>query len=360
MLENHIKLFEFLDKVLGKISLRLVLKDTKNNIIRLNDKALLGTGLAYDEIIGKNCDDLFGDTGKNLYLDDLKIIETKLPILDHTEKLVMGDVEQWVKTDKLPFFDKSGEVVAILVIAQDITKQMQSEIDNHKLRSYANIGINAAEIVHNLKNPLAVAVYNTRKLKKQNIDQATKDLVSKIERAHQDLLEIVSNILNSSKKTNLEVVPTDLRNCIYKSVERVEQSKDRDIREYLAVEIEDDCLVAIDEINLCQIFNNLLSNAVEELGDRPNKVIKIRSKVIGRSVIVKIEDNGGGISKEYIQKIFETGFSTKEYDLAKNVGTGLGLSFVKRMLELYDGGIEVDSSEEGTSFSLFLPIVHKT
>jgi histidine kinase len=112
-----------------------------------------------------------------------------------------------------------------------------------------------------------------------------------------------------------------------------------------------------DETQINSIFSNLLLNAKDALVERDiqDKEIKVIVEKIDqmedKQVIVKVKDNGSGIPEDVQSEIFEPFYSTKP-----SSGTGLGLSVVKRLVEVYGGRIEFESRvNEGTTFTIKLP-----
>ncbi|MFO8022370.1 MAG: ATP-binding protein [Perlabentimonas sp.] len=104
------------------------------------------------------------------------------------------------------------------------------------------------------------------------------------------------------------------------------------------------------------IFNNLISNAVKYNKEGGKVQCKIAN--LGSEVLIVVSDTGVGIAQEDQSKLFQE-FSRIKTSKTKDIsGSGLGLSIVKRIVDLYKGRIEVDSKpNEGTSFSVYLPIL---
>ena len=118
-------------------------------------------------------------------------------------------------------------------------------------------------------------------------------------------------------------------------------------------------VMSADEIHLNSIFSNLIKNARDALieQDSGSKEIRVLVEEVdeeGKKYIrIKMQDNGPGIPKDHLNEIFEPFFSTKPTS-----GTGLGLGIVKRLVQMYDGDIKVESKEnEGTSINLKLQLV---
>jgi two-component system, sensor histidine kinase and response regulator len=104
------------------------------------------------------------------------------------------------------------------------------------------------------------------------------------------------------------------------------------------------------------VFNNLISNAIKY--NCEGGVVECRIANIGSELIIVISDTGVGIDDEDLPKLFQE-FSRIKTPKTKEVsGSGLGLSIVKRIVDMYNGRIEVDSKVgEGTTFSVYLPIM---
>lgn len=111
-----------------------------------------------------------------------------------------------------------------------------------------------------------------------------------------------------------------------------------------------------DPLRLKIIINNLLSNAIKYADFAKEKpTISIKTYAAGNDLIIQIEDNGIGINKQYLNRIFEMFFVTN-----KNKGTGLGLYIVKEAIENLNGNIVVESKiNVGTKFIVTIPIQNK-
>ena len=100
-----------------------------------------------------------------------------------------------------------------------------------------------------------------------------------------------------------------------------------------------------------QIFLNIIHNAVQSMNGKGK--LTISSNQDNGNIVARIEDTGQGISPEHLSKIFDPFFTTKD----QGEGTGLGLNIVHRMVEKYDGHIEVVSKvHKGTTFTITFPV----
>lgn len=109
-----------------------------------------------------------------------------------------------------------------------------------------------------------------------------------------------------------------------------------------------------DEIHLTNVFYNLLDNALKYSIDKP--IITITSKSSGNGLTIKINDNGIGMSNDNKKHIFEKFYRVPTGNVHNVKGFGLGLSYVKKIIDEHHGKIAVDSEiKKGTEFTIFLP-----
>ncbi|MBF0489565.1 MAG: response regulator [Candidatus Omnitrophica bacterium] len=117
-------------------------------------------------------------------------------------------------------------------------------------------------------------------------------------------------------------------------------------------------MITGDSVRLEQVFLNIITNARQamEAANKPSKTIEIKSYLDPdrKNIVVEFKDNGPGVPCEIQDKIFEAFFTTKE----PGIGTGLGLSFAKKIIEEHGGQIEVESQPgEWTTFRLTFPAI---
>ncbi|MGE0999737.1 ATP-binding protein, partial [Bacillus sp. Gnz1/3] len=115
----------------------------------------------------------------------------------------------------------------------------------------------------------------------------------------------------------------------------------------------DDILVHIDRHELVQVFLNLFQNAVDAQGEKKLS-IQITSYRLDNFVRITFTDNGTGIPPAIQEYIFDPFFSTKDS------GTGLGLSVTKKIIQNHNGTLKMTSNEDGTTFTISIPILPKT
>lgn len=223
------------------------------------------------------------------------------------------------------------------------------------------LGQLTATIAHELRNPLGAvrtsAFLIERKIKGKELGFETQ--LARINNGVSRCDDIITQLLDFSRTKPLASRPADLDHWLAKIIE--EEAKQLPS----AVSIECDLnlqeqLVPFDPSRLQRAIINLLSNASEALvgkGDDPsrfanaNPIIKISTEVNNGFAVLRIRDNGPGISAENLAKIREPLFTTKSF------GTGLGLPAVEQIASQHHGRLEVSSTlGDGAEFSIFLPL----
>ena len=198
-------------------------------------------------------------------------------------------------------------------------------------------------IAHDLNNLLTVISLNIYAIKESSGSRHEKKL-SNIEKA----LDLSRTMIKSlSSKTNSHKEILQFEDVIFRICDIVSSATDSDIILDFNESIGLPCDSALD---LERVFFNLIWNALEAVKGRDRGFVKISYQLCDGKVAVKIKDNGVGIKTEALDKIFSSGYSTKES------GRGKGLCICREITERSGGTIEVDSVEgEGSEFRVILP-----
>ncbi|MCD6424008.1 MAG: GAF domain-containing protein [Anaerolineales bacterium] len=216
-----------------------------------------------------------------------------------------------------------------------------------------------ATVSHDLRTPLGfIKGYTTTLLREDtNWDVPTyREFLGIIDEEADRLQELIDNLLDSSRlqsgtlQMNLQVVRLDavLRDMI-------QRSQLREIDVNLELEIESQgVIVQADPMRLGQVFDNLINNAIKYA---PRSTVIIRLFVDGDDAVIKVIDDGPGIDKEHLERIFQRFYRVPETRMAVR-GSGLGLYICRQIIIAHDGTIKAESDTgQGTTFYITLPIV---
>ena len=211
----------------------------------------------------------------------------------------------------------------------------------------AAIGEMAAGLAHEIKNPLASLSGSIQLLRDDlRYDPDHARLMQIVLREADRLSSLVTNFLLYARPPAGRVEALELEKVIIDTTELFEKDANNDGRITIIQNIQSDIWISMDPMHLRQILWNLLINASEAINGQG--IIKIGMQTSkNKQAIIKISDNGCGMSREDLNHIFDPFFTTK------SSGTGLGLSIVHRTLEAYDALLDVESEiNKGTTFVL--------
>jgi signal transduction histidine kinase len=228
----------------------------------------------------------------------------------------------------------------------DVEEQLRQ---NEKLSA---LGLLAAEVAHEIRNPLTVMklLYHSLNLKFEAKDPRAKD-VQIIEAKIEHLNKIVEQVLAFARTTEPMPAPVNL-NSLVDELSLLVRHKLANQGVRMIRDLEADLpLVMGDAMQLEQAFLNLILNAAEAMPDGGSLTIKTRS-VAPAHVVVSFKDTGEGMNPEQQQRAFKAILST-----TKAKGTGLGLAIVGRTVETHHGQIRILSRPgRGTTMRITLPV----
>ena len=227
----------------------------------------------------------------------------------------------------------------------DVEEQLRQ---NEKLSA---LGLLAAEVAHEIRNPLTVMklLYHSLNLKFDVLDPRHKD-AKVIESKIEHLNKIVEQILDFARTTEPKFAPVNL-NVLLDELGLLVRHKLANQKVKLAQNLQKNLpLVAGDAPQLEQAFLNLILNAAEAMPDGGTLTLKTFATSTGL-VTVTFKDTGGGMTKEQRTKAFKAVLAT-----TKAKGSGLGLAIVGRIIETHHGRIEIQSRlGRGTTISAAFP-----
>jgi signal transduction histidine kinase len=215
-----------------------------------------------------------------------------------------------------------------------------------------------SNVTHELKTPLtSIRMYaESLMMKRVKSYSGQKKYLSVVVNESERLTRMINNILEFSKmeKARQEYHPVEtslseiLESAIGDMLYWLEKSGFK-----LVKEIDRKINAKVDPEKFYQVYTNLLSNAVKYSGDSRNIFVRLYKN--HGSVVTEIEDEGIGIEKEKLEKIFEEFYRIERHESGNIAGTGLGLTVVKEIVETHGGKVMVESEiGKGSKFSVIL------
>lgn len=261
-----------------------------------------------------------------------------------------------------PIKDDEGRVKQILEVIDDVTENMylRKKLDVtkerlNKLQNMAVIGELTSSIAHEIRNPLNAISTAIGALQYDLILSGDDEKLMNIVKEETNRLDkIIYNYLNLDHNHDLNIIQNDLQKTIEEVVLLLKMDKNvnEDIQILTRFSRRDIPKLKFDKDSIKQVLWNLLINSVQSISS--NGIIEVISEIDNSEVKIIIKDNGKGIPKEDLKKIFQ------RFHSSKSRGLGLGLSIVKRIIEKHDWFIDVESElERGTVFTITIPIESK-
>jgi two-component system, OmpR family, phosphate regulon sensor histidine kinase PhoR len=246
-----------------------------------------------------------------------------------------------------------------LIIVTAFYLTVRTLLQQKKISEIKNDFIN--NMTHEFKTPLAtisLAVDALRNDKVSQDKQKSNYFSSIIKEENKRMNKQVETILQAAlldrNEMELNLFPVHVHEVIKDVVDNFKlQLEDKHGKAEMLLNASNDLLM-IDEVHFTSLISNLIDNAVKYSKDHVN--IKITSHNTNKNFLLRIEDNGIGMNKETQRRIFEKFYRAHTGNVHNVKGFGLGLSYVKTMVDAHDGKIKVDSTiGKGTSFTLEFP-----
>ena len=341
--------------------------DVNGRITFFNEFAQTFFGYSEDEILGKNVVDTIMSQRDSSGHDFMAMIEN---IGRHPQRYTNYESENirrngervWIAWTNKAIYDKDGRMTEILCVGNDVTERKRMEAELLKAQKLESIGVLAGGIAHDFNN-LLTAILGNITLVKMHVgpeDEVFANL-SEAEKASLRARDLTQQLLTFSKggapvkKTASieELLKDSATFALRGSNVRCEFSFTDDLWP-----------VEVDEGQISQVIHNLIINADQAMPE--GGVIKVRAENMtvkaednlplkeGKYIRITIEDQGTGIPKEHLPKIFDPYFTTKQK------GSGLGLAIAYSIVKRHDGYISVESElGVGTTFYIYLPASEK-
>ncbi|WP_460558615.1 sensor histidine kinase [Ferruginibacter profundus] len=335
----------------------------KNNLKKFPfEFAILENSIAGKQLLSDNFYELSLDSARNKNY----VYPLQPPSGSNYENLVAEELlcvivpNQKTIVWKEMFWFIIGAIVFTLIITTAFFITIRTLLKQKKLSEIKSDFIN--NMTHEFKTPLATISLAVDALKNDKVkgnEEKTSYFTNIIKEENKRMNKQVETILQAAlldkqevqlnlKKLSAHDLITLALNNITLQVEEKQGALD------VHLDAEKDMILA-DEVHFTNLINNLLDNAVKY--SKENLAIKLTTENSGNQLKIKIEDNGIGMNKETVNRIFEKFYRAHTGNIHNVKGFGLGLSYVKTMVEAHHGTIKADSVlGKGSTFVVTIPL----
>jgi len=228
-------------------------------------------------------------------------------------------------------------------LKKEVKRKTNELLNKEKL---SVIGELSARIAHDFKNPLSI-IKNSVEIIKRNqkgIDSTKKTHWSQIDRAIYRMSHQVDDVLDFIKNYPIKKKPEKISVILHNALERMVMP------DKIKIKLpKTDATIPCDADKMEVVFLNLIMNSIQAMDNKKGEIYIDLLEEPDDVVLISIKDNGPGIPKKLIPKIFDPLFTTRQ------IGTGLGLSSCKNIIEKHGGSIDVSSTrKKGASFLIRL------
>lgn len=288
-----------------------------------------------------------GSPSENLASDEMLIV-------------VIPDIDNIVFKDIRPRIAMAILFTLVIITAFYLT--IHTMLRQKKLSEIRNDFIN--NMTHEFKTPIATISLAVDALKNERVQKDTQKLSyfsgiikEENQRMNRQVETILKSALMDRQEVQLNLKPLHVHQIIQDVADNFMlrlQEKQGTLEMQLNAEND---LIEGDEVHISNLINNLMDNAVKYSKDNVPPKICINTSSTPKRFIIRLEDNGIGMSRETVKRIFEKFYRAHTGNIHNVKGFGLGLSYVKTVVEAHHGNIKVESTlGKGSIFTIDLPL----
>ena len=338
--------------ILKSINNGVIICDNQGKITGFNQAAQRLLGSAFKLSLNIHYKEALGEiTLLSNMLDEIIIKKNLYGEAEIEIKRDKGE-ERFLMADSALLRDENENIIGLVLVLTDLTelKKIQQEIAFKQ--KMATLGEISAGLAHELRNSMGALLGYSKMLKKGFKEgSAAYPVVESIITESLTIENLLQRFLDFAKPLEVKWVKFDIGELVQDCM-KIAKGKRLDLKISFKMEEKIPSFPG-DPFLLRQAFQNLIQNSSDALKDGGEIKINLQELKVNGEPMIKatIEDDGCGIPEENLGQIFKPFFTSKEK------GIGLGLSLVKKIVDLHKGKIEVKSElGKGTVFTLFLPL----
>ncbi|HXZ44526.1 MAG TPA: PAS domain-containing protein, partial [archaeon] len=356
----------YLQNILDNAPMMVITTDLDGRIVSFNRHAETCYGYKAVEILGKPvcmlCGSLCGSPEEWEPLS--RHIEQGGTVQEYETIPLRKDGRRMVIALTLaPLKDNDGNMIGIVCLSRDISQRkalMDQVIQSERL---ASVGRLAAGVAHEINNPMAVIaeiagyledlLAEGPQVKRRKLDRELQEGLPKITAQIKRCRSITSRLLSFARKRETPMEVADVNNSLDEILPFLaKEARLAGVQIHRRFNI-DIPLVRIEDVQLEEILINLIKNAIHSMSPRTYGNIWLFATQKDGKVILTVKDDGPGIDKKVMDRLFDPFVTTKPV----GQGTGLGLSICYGIVKHHGGEIQVESEPgEGASFRVILPV----
>ncbi len=345
----------------------ICIKDTASRYVTANSAhaSLLGAP-GVDALVGKTDFDFFS-TASTLpfFTDEQRVMRSGVPQLDRVE-VINRESEgkrRWVLSSKIPLYDSVSEIWGIIGISRDITALKKVELELREAKEAAEAATRAksnflATMSHEIRTPMNAVIGMTSLLLDTALDLEQTEFANTIRISGENLMAIINDILDFSKiesgHMELEQQPFRLQECVEDTLDLFSgRAAEKKLELVSEMDESAPAVVIGDQVRLRQVLVNLVGNALK-FTESGEVVLSVTARRSGKraELLFAIRDTGIGIPQERMHRLFQTFSQVDSSTTRRYGGTGLGLVISRRLVEMMEGKLQVESKVGiGSTFS---------
>ena len=354
--------------IIANMNLGLLELDTEGHIVYCNSSFCHLSGYRFNELIGQKASHfIHARYHQNILEQHYDLGRNSTSETSEVQISNKTGAERWWLISGAPNFNDQGEAIGSIVIHLDITQSKLLEQELERALNKATAAVKAKDIFlanmsHEIRTPLNAIIGIIRELNRSNLSAAQNTYLLHGKTASKHLLSIVNNVLDMSKieasELSLEEKEFSLVSVI-NMVESILMVKAEEKGLTFNIEIDPNIKPALigDSVRLRQILINIIGNSIKftEHGSIRLQVQVEDSSTHFQKIKFNITDTGIGISKHFLENIFEKFTQETNENSPKQEGTGLGLAISKEIIHLMGGTLNIHS-EKGLGTSVVITL----